>query len=856
MRAVEEVEKLMELEPAERRLRIPHSRQPFEDMTIDDLLKKMVEENFSIEDLEIDMGEDEVLDDDDFEPAEDMDAEAPDESLDMDGEHTPSTPPKKKRKQAKGRKKQEAGALDESLENEGADSVPQLTQKKWNKTKGQKKQEADTWDTYVDDADPSQKKKKKAKGQQKQKIEAHDESAEMEDEATDSQIEKKTRKSRGKKKQVADAPGPAIADEDETLDDLRPIDKKKKKPKGQKKPLDDASDPTLAEEGVQESQFEEKATTSDELLSEDAMASKPVTEMVDGPSSDNSEGDEMDEDVPSDDDKDDFDYDEGDADADAEFGGDDNIEDHALEPSVQVKGKGGKKKTQGKTGSLSNKRKSDGAKARRSVGGRRDEIPPERKDGTQKRKWLQGRIKLNEKRIVPLLEKLHAVNEETPVVDIREMLTELDEHIERMCWQFFELHKVPNALKPAKKVLKSMTGDISLVTNLKEKMKAQYEQNKKDYDINPIKVVPCEASYLNPGASEKRDSIAASSRGGDSSSHKPPSSHNKGGDGRHRDRASMPQSEKGARKRPSVDVASQSDEIQQKRKTLDSLSQSDKRRESTGALSKSEKVSMKEESRKRKSDAGLQQRDSAGSLSRLDRPKKEVKAMSSLEKGEELDHSRTIKLKSELQDDDAVDVLRKSGVPSRTKEPVQPHIDSGSKSPAKPKPKKFSIASLMKSGGQEKGPSQPKPPSSRESYKAKKQLPAWMRSESPLSPPEGRNRLFALEFFKEMSRHFSSDKVNRDGMALALEAETYHWAQCKSGKDTETLQGGKPVAMDAKTNDMYWRKVRAIVAVVCGKYNPGTLMHDMMKGDFETARDLVELSDEKLSAYFKADLGY
>ena len=110
-------------------------------------------------------------------------------------------------------------------------------------------------------------------------------------------------------------------------------------------------------------------------------------------------------------------------------------------------------------------------------------------------------------------------------------------------------------------------------------------------------------------------------------------------------------------------------------------------------------------------------------------------------------------------------------------------------------------------------------------------------------PALSRNRLFGLEFYKEMTRHFPSDRVNRESMAISLEAATHDWATNEAKGSTEST-------------DMYWRKVRAIVAVVSGKYNPGSLKNKILKGDFTQASDLVKVPEEKLAEYLKNELGF
>ena len=163
----------------------------------------------------------------------------------------------------------------------------------------------------------------------------------------------------------------------------------------------------------------------------------------------------------------------------------------------------------------------------------------------------------------------------------------------------------------------------------------------------------------------------------------------------------------------------------------------------------------------------------------------------------------------------------------------------------------------MSSTTQDKPPSQAKQVAVKEAAKVPKPLPAWMRSDTVTEGlPELRSRLFGLEFFKEMAQYFPADKVNREAIAVALEADTFRWAKAKS-KDTPTDAGeGAAERVESEVMKKYWGKVRTIVAVVCGKLKPGNLFYDMMNGDFESAKDLVEMPDDKFLAYAKRDASF
>lgn len=133
-----------------------------------------------------------------------------------------------------------------------------------------------------------------------------------------------------------------------------------------------------------------------------------------------------------------------------------------------------------------------------------------------------------------------------------------------------------------------------------------------------------------------------------------------------------------------------------------------------------------------------------------------------------------------------------------------------------------------------------------------------MRNVSKQPLPTARNRLFALEFYKGMARQFPAGMVDRESMAITLEAETRTWAMSKATKDAAhgVHEGGIEARGDSLVKDLYWKKVHALVAVVCGKHTPGALLHSLKGGDFHSAKDLIDLSDDQLAKYFTDDVAY
>mmetsp|Transcript_2588 Transcript_2588/g.4732 ORF Transcript_2588/g.4732 Transcript_2588/m.4732 type:complete len:378 (+) Transcript_2588:704-1837(+) len=119
-----------------------------------------------------------------------------------------------------------------------------------------------------------------------------------------------------------------------------------------------------------------------------------------------------------------------------------------------------------------------------------------------------------------------------------------------------------------------------------------------------------------------------------------------------------------------------------------------------------------------------------------------------------------------------------------------------------------------------------------------KSLPLWLTS-APTDdvgclPAEQVDRLLALEFFQSMASYFPAEKVNRESVARSLEAAVYQWSMGQYRKE-----------------EAYWPKVHAIVAAVCGKTKSGTLLDAIVAGEYESAMDVVTLSDDLLLHSFE-----
>ena len=121
---------------------------------------------------------------------------------------------------------------------------------------------------------------------------------------------------------------------------------------------------------------------------------------------------------------------------------------------------------------------------------------------------------------------------------------------------------------------------------------------------------------------------------------------------------------------------------------------------------------------------------------------------------------------------------------------------------------------------------------------ATKSLPLWLTSAATDDignlPAEQVDRLLALEFFQSMASYFPEEKVNRESIARSLEAAVYKWSMGQYRKE-----------------DMYWPKVHAVVAAVCGKTKSGTLLDAIVAGEYESAMDVVTVSDDMLLHSFE-----
>jgi len=164
------------------------------------------------------------------------------------------------------------------------------------------------------------------------------------------------------------------------------------------------------------------------------------------------------------------------------------------------------------------------------------------------------------------------------------------------------------------------------------------------------------------------------------------------------------------------------------------------------------------------------------------------------------------------------------------------------KTQAKPeKKKKFSLGTLMR----------PKPILSKSNSKSDlsrklssnsldrqrpaTKMPTWISK--PVSEElTNDDRCFALEFLQQAAPFVpKGDHVNHDAIARALEAAIFQWA------------GGDKLGL---WTNKYWDKVHELVACISGKETVGTIAKMIGEGKFQTAEEIVRLSDDSLMASF------
>lgn len=120
-----------------------------------------------------------------------------------------------------------------------------------------------------------------------------------------------------------------------------------------------------------------------------------------------------------------------------------------------------------------------------------------------------------------------------------------------------------------------------------------------------------------------------------------------------------------------------------------------------------------------------------------------------------------------------------------------------------------------------------------------KKLPEWLTKELSMDPDiesyEGRS--LGLEFFLEASASFPGS-VNTVGLARALESAAFAWAMEHKAKEESW-------------EEKYWGKVHMVVGTIADKDRPGSLVAAIVDGKHQSARSVVDLSEDELLALFE-----
>lgn len=220
-------------------------------------------------------------------------------------------------------------------------------------------------------------------------------------------------------------------------------------------------------------------------------------------------------------------------------------------------------------------------------------------------------------------------------------------------------------------------------------------------------------------------------------------------------------------------------------------------------------------------------------VQKADVPKKEVKAkISQAEEKEETGTARAtpkVPSKTKVKGQD-------SSSAAATPKLMTPSVGSENK-------RKFSLGSIMtkpktatKSSAKSDSMSR-----STSSTQLSRRHPAWI-SESSIedAPPADENRSFALEFLQQATPFIPpNEKVDAGVIALELEASIFRWA------------GGKEDVAVTDCFVKYWDKVDDVVAAISGDGGNGTIAQMISQGRFQSASDVVELSENDIACSYE-----
>jgi len=179
----------------------------------------------------------------------------------------------------------------------------------------------------------------------------------------------------------------------------------------------------------------------------------------------------------------------------------------------------------------------------------------------------------------------------------------------------------------------------------------------------------------------------------------------------------------------------------------------------------------------------------------------------------------------------------------RISKPVPEQVAQTPKAePAKPRRQNFSLSKLMYEKPKQTPTTREKRPAqelnSTVRHTPKTQAPSWLTKQvitGDISPHK-EERAFAMEYFLDCAGHFSSPRVDGDAIARALEMAVYEWSEKYSVGDW--------------SSEKYWEKVHDVVGAIVGKNSTGSIVQQIINGDFATAYDVVCLSRKVLRDSF------
>ncbi|GKY94045.1 hypothetical protein MPSEU_000371200 [Mayamaea pseudoterrestris] len=137
-------------------------------------------------------------------------------------------------------------------------------------------------------------------------------------------------------------------------------------------------------------------------------------------------------------------------------------------------------------------------------------------------------------------------------------------------------------------------------------------------------------------------------------------------------------------------------------------------------------------------------------------------------------------------------------------------------------------------------------------FKQQSNCPAWMTDATTNAPIDDSIRALALTFIQDMATHLSPEIMNVAAVVLAIEIAVFEWAKkvgaAMGGLNAKAPDDESVLVADAPWLDVYWNRIHAIVAAVCGLKGTGngTVRHLITCGHFPTAESIASLSDEQL----------